>query len=103
HCRTATRKLAWYQPNRNRSFETQVFHSRRALNDISPATFVRLLTVIIPVPPPTLLVSDLDRLICHPLPMIFNRVTPMHHLTIVGSSVASGLRRQEPVWRLSAP
>jgi hypothetical protein len=38
--------------------------------------------------------SDLDRPLCHPLAMMaLGRVTPMHHLTIVVSSAASGPRR----------
>jgi hypothetical protein len=35
--------------------------------------------------------------------MIRNRVTHMHHLMIMGSSVASGPRWQRPVWQLSEP
>src|SRR5580693_8986943 len=48
-------------------------------------------------------VSDLGRPLCHYLSMTFEAITPMHHLTIVGSSVASGLRRQRSAWPLSRP
>lgn len=38
--------------------------------------------------PSSLLFSDLDRLFCHPCPMVLGCVTPRHHLMIMVSSVA---------------
>jgi hypothetical protein len=44
-------------------------------------------------------VPDLDRLFCHPVVMVRLSVTPMHHLMIMGSSAASGRRRQRSAWQ----
>jgi hypothetical protein len=42
--------------------------------------------------PPLIALSDLDRLFCHHRVMVLECVTPMHHLMIMVSSVASGVR-----------
>jgi hypothetical protein len=48
-------------------------------------------------------VSDLDRPLCHHLPMTSESVTPMHHPVIMGSSVASAQWRPRLARQLSPP